>query len=144
MDPRQIIDYANDGDANEFRNALYASIHDKVSAHLELAKQNMAKTMLTREEVEQIDEKKGEEVSVTNNGHSLKHVRLGTKFKYTDGSEGQNVSHKGKHIGHVYKDAQNPTKSCWVSHCKRLDYGSDTMDSKEDAVKDLVDLHHGR
>jgi hypothetical protein len=56
MDPRQIIDYANDGDANEFRNALYASIHDKVSAHLELAKQNMAKTMLAREESVEVTE----------------------------------------------------------------------------------------
>jgi hypothetical protein len=33
-------------DGVEFRNALYASIHDKVSAHMELAKQNMARNLI--------------------------------------------------------------------------------------------------
>ena len=46
MDPKQLIDYAQDNNGVEFRNALYASIHDKVSAHMELAKQNMARNLI--------------------------------------------------------------------------------------------------
>jgi hypothetical protein len=50
MDTRQIIDYAEDGNAVEFRNALYASIHDKVTAHVNAAKQAVAQNMFASEE----------------------------------------------------------------------------------------------
>lgn len=50
MDTRQIIDYAEDGNAVEFRNALYASIHDKVTAHVDAAKQAVAQHMFANEE----------------------------------------------------------------------------------------------
>lgn len=52
MDPRQIIDYAAGGQANEFRDALYASIHDKVSAHIEAKKQEIASTLISQPEQE--------------------------------------------------------------------------------------------
>jgi hypothetical protein len=41
-------------DGVEFRNALYASIHDKVSAHMELAKQNMARNLIIPAEEEDV------------------------------------------------------------------------------------------
>jgi hypothetical protein len=44
---RNIIDYAMDDDGVKFREALYASIHDKVSAHVEAKKQEMAQTLIT-------------------------------------------------------------------------------------------------
>jgi len=47
---RNIIDYAMDDNGVEFRNALYDNIHAKVSAHFELAKQEMAKNMFGSEE----------------------------------------------------------------------------------------------
>ena len=50
MDPRQIIDYAQDGNAVEFRNALYASIHDKVTAHIDAARQAVAKNIISEPE----------------------------------------------------------------------------------------------
>lgn len=50
MDTRQIIDYADDGNAVEFRNALYAAIHDKVTAHVDAAKQAVAQHMFAKEE----------------------------------------------------------------------------------------------
>ena len=50
---RNIIDYAMDDNGVEFRNALYDNIHAKVSAHFELAKQNMAQNMLDDEEQEE-------------------------------------------------------------------------------------------
>ena len=48
---KSIIDYAMDEDGVQFRNALYASIQDKVSAHIEAAKQNLARNFITTEEV---------------------------------------------------------------------------------------------
>lgn len=61
---KSIIDYAMDEDGVQFRNALYASIQDKVTAHIEAAKQSLAKTLIARqeesynesEEVESFDE----------------------------------------------------------------------------------------
>jgi hypothetical protein len=47
---RNIIDYAMDDNGVEFRNALYDNIHAKVAAHFELAKQEMARNMLSSEE----------------------------------------------------------------------------------------------
>ena len=43
---RSIIDYAMDDNGTEFRKALYASIHDKVSAHIESKKQEIAQGLL--------------------------------------------------------------------------------------------------
>ena len=48
---KSIIDYAMDEDGVQFRNALYASIQDKVSAHIEAAKQNLARNLISTEEV---------------------------------------------------------------------------------------------
>lgn len=53
MDTRQIIDYAAQDNGNEFRNALYAAIHDKVTTHIEAAKQAVAQNMLKPEESEE-------------------------------------------------------------------------------------------
>lgn len=61
MDARQIIDYAADDNAKDFREALYASIYDKVSAHMENMKQQVAQNLVTQEEkeCECDDEKEG-------------------------------------------------------------------------------------
>ena len=48
MDTRTIIDYAQDGNAVEFRNALYASIHDRVTAHIDAAKQAVAQNLIAQ------------------------------------------------------------------------------------------------
>jgi hypothetical protein len=50
---KSIIDYAMDQDGVQFRNALYASIQDKVTAHIEAAKQSLAKNLITTQEVSQ-------------------------------------------------------------------------------------------
>jgi hypothetical protein len=47
---RNIIDYAMDDDGVKFREALYSQIHDKVSAHIQAAKEQMAKNLITPEE----------------------------------------------------------------------------------------------
>ena len=48
MDTRQIIDYAADDNGVEFRNALYASIHDKVTAHIDAKKQEVAQSFFNQ------------------------------------------------------------------------------------------------
>ena len=40
---RQIIDFAQDDNGVEFRNALYSAIHDKVTDHIEAKKQENEK-----------------------------------------------------------------------------------------------------
>lgn len=52
---RQIIDYAQNDNGVEFRNALYSTIHDKVTAHLAAAKQDVAQNLINQDE-EQDDE----------------------------------------------------------------------------------------
>jgi hypothetical protein len=54
MDTRPIIDYAQDDNGVEFRNALYANIHDRVAAHIEAKKQEIAHNLIAPQgEVEQ-------------------------------------------------------------------------------------------
>jgi hypothetical protein len=47
MTDRNIIDYAQDDNAVEFKNALYNSIHDKVTAHIEAKKQEVAQSLIS-------------------------------------------------------------------------------------------------
>lgn len=50
MTDRNIIDFAQDDNAVEFKNALYNSIHDKVSAHIEAKKQEVAQSLISPQE----------------------------------------------------------------------------------------------
>jgi hypothetical protein len=47
MDTRQIIDFAQDDNGVEFRSALYANIHDRVAAHIEAKKQEIAHSLIS-------------------------------------------------------------------------------------------------
>ena len=54
---RNIIDYAFDGDGIKFREELYGSIHDRVSAHIDAKKKEVAQGLLGQnEEVEGLGE----------------------------------------------------------------------------------------
>jgi hypothetical protein len=62
MDTRTIIDYAMNDDAKAMRDALYASIHDRVNAHIRAQKQEVAQNIFpeeVEEESEEIDEASG-------------------------------------------------------------------------------------
>jgi len=48
MPTRQIIDYAENDQALEMRNAFYSALQDKVMAHIEAKKMEVAKTMFTQ------------------------------------------------------------------------------------------------
>jgi len=58
---RNIIDYAYNDNGYEFRKELYSAIHDKVSAHIESKKQEIAQGLIrTNEESDSITEGWGE------------------------------------------------------------------------------------
>lgn len=60
--PTNIVDYAYDDNGSEFRKALYTSIQDKVEAHIEEKRQEIAQGLLaTQEESVEWDEAKLEE-----------------------------------------------------------------------------------
>jgi hypothetical protein len=50
---RNLIDYAMDDNGVEFRNELYASIHDRVTAAIEAKKQEIAGSLIRKEEKEE-------------------------------------------------------------------------------------------
>lgn len=50
---RAIIDYAQEDNASEMRSALYAAIHDKVTAHLAAHKQTIAQNLINNSESEE-------------------------------------------------------------------------------------------
>lgn len=45
MDPRQIVDYAENDQAKEMRDAFYSALQDRVMAHIEAKKIEVAKNM---------------------------------------------------------------------------------------------------
>lgn len=47
---RTIVDYAEDGNAVEVRNALYNAIQDKIMGHIESEKQRVAQSMFNKPE----------------------------------------------------------------------------------------------
>ena len=62
---RQIIDYAQNDNGVEFRNALYATIHDKVTTHLAAAKQAVAQHLIGQDEEEEQYDEGDEEIENT-------------------------------------------------------------------------------
>jgi hypothetical protein len=60
MTTRDIIDYAMDDNGVEFRSALYASIHDKVSAHIEDKKHEIAQNLIATQEQDTTEDSAGE------------------------------------------------------------------------------------
>ena len=58
---RDIIDYAYDDNGTEFRAALYASISDKVNAHLEAQKQRIAQNLVMPKQEETVTEPETEQ-----------------------------------------------------------------------------------
>jgi hypothetical protein len=62
METKSIIDYAMDDNGVEFRNSLYSSIQDKVNAHIEAKKVEIAQGLMAQpeEENESEEEETGE------------------------------------------------------------------------------------
>jgi hypothetical protein len=53
---RAIVDYAEDGNATEMRDALYSAIQDRVMAHIENHKEQLAKNLFAQPEDAEIED----------------------------------------------------------------------------------------
>ena len=53
---RAIVDYAEDGNATEMRNALYSAIQDKVMAHIENHKEQLAKNLFNQPKEAEVED----------------------------------------------------------------------------------------
>jgi hypothetical protein len=69
---RNIIDYADQDNAVEMRNALYADIHSRVNAHIENHKKALAQSLITpaSEEISSEDTPTEDEPVVEEEVHS--------------------------------------------------------------------------
>ena len=73
---KNLIDYASQDNGTEFRDALYSAIHDKVSAHIEAKKQEIASGLMGH----QFEE----EVELEEETESLDEISTDLVNKYTD------------------------------------------------------------
>lgn len=53
---RAIVDYAEDGNATEMRDALYSAIQDRVMAHIENHKEQLAKNLFAQPEDDEVED----------------------------------------------------------------------------------------
>jgi hypothetical protein len=128
MDTRKLIDFSMEDNGVEFRNQLYASIHDRVTAAIEAKKQEIAQNLVTQE-------------SVVNEG-TMTHIKLGPKVKGNDEYTGhtQSVHYKGEHIGSISSyPHRDGTK--YEAHHDESNVSSVGHDSPEEAIKDLRSVH---
>ena len=63
---RQIIDYAQEDNGVEFRNALYASIHDKLTAHIDAKKQEIAQNLISPEVEDESEQEEHQDTEAEN------------------------------------------------------------------------------
>jgi hypothetical protein len=61
MNTRAIIDYAIQDDASAMRDALYSEIQDRVHAHLEMKKQEIAGNLIAQEDAVDVSDESMEE-----------------------------------------------------------------------------------
>lgn len=97
---RKIVDFAYNDDGVNFRDALYASIHDRVSAHIESKKQEIARSIIGQnEEVENVEE--GYDSSGAYEKHDPKHPDFAKNYKKykADNPQGQ----LGDFVAHMKK-----------------------------------------
>ena len=77
---RNIIDYAFDADGTKFRDELYGSIHDRISAHIDAKKQEIARSLVGQnEEVEELEE--GYDSRGAYEKHDPKHPDFAKNYK---------------------------------------------------------------
>lgn len=53
---RAIVDYAEDGNATEMRDALYSAIQDRVMAHIDAHKEQLAKNLFKQPEEAEVED----------------------------------------------------------------------------------------
>jgi hypothetical protein len=146
---RNIIDYAFDGDGIKFREELYGSIHDRVSAHIDAKKQEVARGLLGQnEEVEELDEARSTNLQaggVGNEVHMAKWIQDHTKKSKLTGTPDAWNEYYGKGtVTHLGKDGHVKVKSHDTGKIHKFDYygkgmGPESQDMSVRRNKD--DIH---
>ena len=104
---RNLIDYAMDSNGVEFRNQLYASIHDRVTAAIEAKKQELAGNLVRQEAAGELNIKK----------------------EYDDKDEAEHgVYHGKKKIGYIVHNKKSDTHTAYHGH----KYGKDDYENSDD------------
>jgi len=128
MDTRAIIDYAMNDDAKAMRDALYASIHDRVNAHIQAQKQNVAQSLFPEElddeeevemseSVEELTEGKMDKMSLTALWHKHAQHTYGADQGYGGGMGGNHSHHAATAIeNHVRKHHGNKVADDMLDH----------------------------
>lgn len=98
---RNLIDYAMDSNGVEFRNQLYASIHDRVTAAIEAKKQEIAGNLIRQESAKQdyedsAEDKKHDKAIMKRTGMSAKEMEKSAMDKEMDKKEMKESSDEEK------------------------------------------------
>jgi len=144
---RNLIDYAAQDDAVNFRAELYAAIHDRVTAHIEAKKQEIAQGLVTqeekemkhkamkkeeekwhmkKEEVEELDEEQLDELST----HALNSYLHKGVSKFKQNAATMSPAEKQKKVAHLQK-AHSKLKAKGGKF-EEFEYG---MNEEEDEMK---------
>jgi len=129
MDTRAIIDYAMNDDAKAMRDALYASIHDRVNAHIQAHKQNVAQSLFPEEHdeeevevemsesVEELTEGKMDKMSLSSLWHKHAQHSYSADQGYGGGMGGHHSHHAATAIeNHVRKHHGNKVADDMLNH----------------------------
>lgn len=145
---RAIIDYSYNDEGKAVRDVLYSAIQDKVLAHIESHKQEVAKTLIVPEEseneleddLEDDLELEMEEEYAELDEDVMTHITLGKKVKNKEGGHDQDVHYKGKKIGSISSYSHRTGTRYGMHHDATGDMTAGSR-SAEDAIADLRFSH---
>ena len=63
---KNLIDYAYNDNGTEFRDALYSAIHDKVAAHIDAKKQEIAQNLISPKVEDEIEQEEQQDTEAEN------------------------------------------------------------------------------
>jgi hypothetical protein len=143
---KQIIDYAMDDNGSEFRSALYSSIHDKVTAHIEAKKQEIAGNLLglnseeEQEEEYELEEDEELEEGLMNKVRAANYDRLSKRSeKQADKTKPGGVSVYDADKGAKADERADKAKKLREEEVEELDeVKSKSMPSKDDILTKLA------
>jgi len=157
MDTRAIIDYAMNDDAKAMRDALYASIHDRVNAHIQAQKQVIAQNIfpeeaeddveMATESVEELTEGKMDKMSLSGLWHKHAEHAYAADQGYGGGMGGHHSHHAATAIeNHVRKHYGNKAADDMMDHSDhhvaRVEYaGRDEYEHHEKEAAKLRAKH---
>ena len=117
-DTRKLIDFAAEDNGVSFRDALYSAIHDRVTAHIEAKKQEVAQNLITRNESVDLTEGKMDKASLSSLWH--KHADHSYKADQGYGLGHGSMEHNERAAtaieNHVRKHYGNKVADDMVSH----------------------------